>query len=137
MDTCPKEVRLPGYRVTGLLDASVEDLLAEHRRQVNEWVAEWRKPLPTASLADAPPVFRAVNTHSANKRLLTSASASNLGFALIILALGAGLAGWGLGFTGPAPWLGMIVLLHHSANEERETVAHVFGLFAFGEAFPL
>jgi hypothetical protein len=109
MDTCPKERRLPGYWVTGLQDPTVEELLAEHRRQVNEWVAAGREPLRTASLEDAPPVFRAVNTHPASNRMLTSAAAGNLRFALFILALGGGLAGWRFGFSGPAPWLGIIV----------------------------
>ena len=109
MDTCLKEKRLPGYRVTGILDANVEQLLAEHRGQVNEWVAEGRKPLPSASLNDALMICRAVNTHPVNNRMLTSAAASNLRFALIILALGGGLTGWKCGFSGPAPWLGVIV----------------------------
>ncbi len=108
MDTYPKEQHLPGYRVTGLLDPTVEELLAEHRRQVNEWTAEGRELLPTASLEDAPPIFGAVNTHPASNRLLASAAASNLGFALFILAAGGGLAGWLRGFSGPAPWIGVI-----------------------------
>jgi hypothetical protein len=109
MDSSATERHLPGYRGTGLLDATVEDLLAEHRRQVNAWVAEGRAPMSTASLEDAVPIFAAVNTHPSSSRLLTSASAGNLGFALFMLALGAGLGGWIRGFSGPGPWLGMIV----------------------------
>jgi hypothetical protein len=108
MDAYPAERHLPGYRVTGLLDPTVEELLDEHRRQVDGWVAAGREPLPTAALADAPPIFGAVNTHPANDRLMTSVSATNLGLALFVLALGAALAGWGFGFSGPAPWLGMV-----------------------------
>jgi hypothetical protein len=108
MDTCPKNHRLPGYWVTGVLGAPVVDLLTEHRRKVDEWAAQGREPLPTACLADAPPIFRAVNTHPANGRLWTSAAATNLGFSVFILALGAGLAGWRTGFSGAGPWLGMI-----------------------------
>src|SRR5207237_5097946 len=77
-------------------------------QHVDEWVAQGRELLPTACLADAPRIFRAVNTHPANSRLWTSASATNLGFAVFILALGAGIAGWRAGFSGPAPWLGII-----------------------------
>jgi hypothetical protein len=109
MDSYPEERHQPGYRVTGLLDPTVEELLAVHRRQVNEWAAAGRESLPTASLDDAPPIFGAVNTHPMAKRMLASAAASNLCFALFILALGGGLAGWIRGFSGPAPWLGVIV----------------------------
>jgi hypothetical protein len=109
MDTCPKNHRVPGYWVTGLFGAPVVDLLTEHRRHVDEWVAQGLEPLPAACLDDGPPIFRAVNNHPANSRLWTSASATNLGFAVFILALGAGIAGWRAGFSGPAPWIGMIV----------------------------
>jgi hypothetical protein len=60
-------------------------------------------------LEDAPPVFGAVNTHPASSRMLTSAAAGNLAFALVILAAGGGFAGWLRGFSGPAPWIGVIV----------------------------
>ena len=108
MDTCPKERRLDGYWVTGLLDAPVIDLLTEHRRHMDEWVASGREPLPTASLADAPPIFSAINEHPVNQRLWTSGAATNLSFAALILGLGAGIAGWRAGFSGPVPWLGII-----------------------------
>jgi hypothetical protein len=108
MDTCSKEHHVAGYWVTGLQGANVEELLAAHRRKVSAWAAEGREALPTPSLPDAPAVFRAVNTHPVNNRLLRSVAASNLGFTLFLLALGTGLAGWLFGFSGPAPWLGLI-----------------------------
>jgi hypothetical protein len=108
MDAYEADRAQPGYRVKGLLDPTVAELLAEHRRQVAARLAEGLEPLPTASLADAPPIFRAVNTNPVSFRLLTSTAASNLGIHLFVLALGAGGAGWAFGFAGLAPWAGMI-----------------------------
>ena len=108
MDTYPADRPQPGYWVKGLLDATVAQLLAEHRRQVAARRAEGLEPLPTACLADAPPIFGAVNTHPVAQRALTSTAATNLGVHLFVLALGGSVAGWAFGFTGLAPWVGMI-----------------------------
>lgn len=111
LQTLDHEIRFwqgSGFRLQGVPDQPMRDVLATHQKAVEALIGQGHEPMPEATLEDYAAIARAINLHPASQRWLRSRSLRYVATLLIGFLFCGALSGVMFRFDNPSTWLGLI-----------------------------